>query len=194
MTLPFRFGGDRAIDILMFLLRLSGLNEVPLGARATCASGGWINWFTHPGIREQTGINSATKWQQANQQVETLMATSSALPRVSVCFSLSKNMIKSLFLLMGIARLIWEMNLYLACCKGWIDDSSLLRHQNHCRFAQWSTSWKPYLGIGVHKPFVKAQVWGCVCWDLRSVSRCTEQGWRSRMINQYYIENLKYYR
>lgn len=43
MTLPFRFGGDRAIDILMFLLRLSGLNEVPLGARSTRASGGWIN-------------------------------------------------------------------------------------------------------------------------------------------------------
>lgn len=77
------------MDILMFLLRLSGLNEVPLGARATRACDGWINWFTHPGIREQTGINSATKWRQANQQVETLTATSSSvLPKVSVSFCL----------------------------------------------------------------------------------------------------------
>lgn len=43
MNLPFRFGGDRDMDILMFLLRLSGFNEVPLGARATRACDGWIN-------------------------------------------------------------------------------------------------------------------------------------------------------
>lgn len=42
MNLPFRFEGDRNIAVLMFLLRLSGLNEVPPGARATRASDGWI--------------------------------------------------------------------------------------------------------------------------------------------------------
>lgn len=42
MNLPFRFGGGRNIVILMFLLRLSGLNEVPPRARVTRASDGWI--------------------------------------------------------------------------------------------------------------------------------------------------------
>lgn len=34
-----------------------------------------------PWIWEQTGINSATKWQPANKQAETETATSSALPK-----------------------------------------------------------------------------------------------------------------
>lgn len=70
--------------------------------------------------------------------------------------------------------MFWEMNLYLGCCKVCVDDSSLLSHQNHGALAAEHVLEVISLHKGVEAVYKNRNI-GCVCWDLRSISRCIDQ-------------------
>lgn len=109
---PGGFHSDlEAIAIQMFdiSLRLPGLNEVPYGARATCAGSGWLLTSPGPGAG---GKLEPTVPPRGPRQKQAELASAFCSVRGPISFSLSLQKQERVYLpWMHVERMIWNMKL-----------------------------------------------------------------------------------